>query len=233
MARIGWIKIHRSMADWGWKKDPNMVALWIHILLNANDEDGLFMGKIVKKGSLATGRNSLALETGLTESQVRTCLNKLKNTGEIASTTHGNFSIISITNWECYQDNRQQDSQRDSQRDSHNSRRKNNIYNKPEDVRQEIWDDFVIHRKAKNGSITETVISRFRQEAKKIGWTLEQAIIESCAQNWQGFKADWVKNNQTKGIQNGKSSQNSIRPVPKSKSISAEEFDALRNPVLL
>jgi len=75
---------------------------------------------------------------------------------------------------------------------------------KPHDVSNQVWIDFLDHRKKKKASVSETVISRFRDEAKKIGWTLEQAMIESAAQGWQGFKSDWVKNNATKGIQNGK-----------------------------
>lgn len=79
------------------------------------------------------------------------------------------------------------------------------IPEKPDDVSEQVWRDFILHRKTKEASITETVIASFRQEALKVGWTLEQAMIESCVRNWQGFKAEWVKNNQTKGNKNGKS----------------------------
>jgi uncharacterized protein YdaU (DUF1376 family) len=71
---------------------------------------------------------------------------------------------------------------------------------KPEDVSQEVWDDFITHRKAKKASITQTVINGYRTEASKAGFTLEQAIMHSITQGWQGFKADWVT---TKGTTNG------------------------------
>lgn len=74
------------------------------------------------------------------------------------------------------------------------------IFEKPENVSAQVWQDFLAHRKAKKAPVTETVINRFAQEAQKIGWTLEQALVESCAQNWQGFKAEWVKNSQNRGI---------------------------------
>ena len=39
MDNNGWIKIHRKLLEWEWADDPNMVALWIHLLLNANLTD--------------------------------------------------------------------------------------------------------------------------------------------------------------------------------------------------
>lgn len=109
MIANGWIKLHRGLNGWGWKKDPNTLALWVHLLLNANPKDDYFMGKIIEKGSLATGLNSLSHETGLSISQIRTSLNKLKSTGEIAIKTGQKFSIISIVNWNEYQSDRTQD----------------------------------------------------------------------------------------------------------------------------
>ncbi len=67
---------------------------------------------------------------------------------------------------------------------------------KPDDVTDDTWRDYVTHRKAKRAPVTDTAINRTRTEAAKIGWTLEQALIEQCAQGWQGFKADWVNNRQ-------------------------------------
>jgi uncharacterized protein YdaU (DUF1376 family) len=75
---------------------------------------------------------------------------------------------------------------------------------KPADVSDQAWKDFIKQRKEKRAAVTETAISRMRQEADKIGWSLEQAIIETCARGWQGFKAQWIINDQQKGSQNAK-----------------------------
>lgn len=92
------------------------------------------------------------------------------------------------------------------------------IFEKPENVSEQIWQDFLAHRKAKKAPVTETVINRFAQEAEKIGWTLEQALVESCAQNWQGFKAEWVKNSQNRGI-------GGQQNVPKTRLTRSQQFD--------
>jgi uncharacterized protein YdaU (DUF1376 family) len=62
----------------------------------------------------------------------------------------------------------------------------------PEDVSGQVFIDYIKHRKAKNAPLTQTVIDNMRAEAKKLGWTLEQAMIEGSSRGWQGFKADWV-----------------------------------------
>lgn len=63
---------------------------------------------------------------------------------------------------------------------------------KPDDVSETVWDDFLTARKAKNAPVTTTVISRLKIEAGLLGWTLEQVIAEMCARGWQGFKAQWI-----------------------------------------
>lgn len=40
--------------------------------------------------------------------------------------------------------------------------------------------------------LTETALEAIRREAQKAGWTLEDALRESCARGWMGFKASWV-----------------------------------------
>ena len=63
---------------------------------------------------------------------------------------------------------------------------------KPDEVSKEVWDDFLTHRKAKHAKLTNTALAGIKREADKAGWTLENALTESCARGWTGFKADWV-----------------------------------------
>ena len=64
---------------------------------------------------------------------------------------------------------------------------------KPDDVSNELWADFLKHRKQKKAPVTDRVISLIRNEAKNAGWTLEEALNEVILRNWIGFKAEWVK----------------------------------------
>ena len=67
----------------------------------------------------------------------------------------------------------------------------------PVGVSTEVWDSFVAQRKASKAVITETVIKAIQREANKAGWTLEQALAETVARGWRGFKAEWVLEKQT------------------------------------
>lgn len=64
---------------------------------------------------------------------------------------------------------------------------------KPDDVSNELWADFLNHRKQKKAPVTDRVISLIRNEAKNSGWTLEEALNEVILRNWIGFKAEWVE----------------------------------------
>jgi hypothetical protein len=62
----------------------------------------------------------------------------------------------------------------------------------PPDVSQQVWDDWVTLRKSKKAPITKTVLDGAIAEAKKLGWTLEQFLIEWCNRGSQGLKAEWI-----------------------------------------
>lgn len=65
---------------------------------------------------------------------------------------------------------------------------------RPEDVSEQVWSDWLVHRKSKKSAVSQTVLSTFRREADRVGWSLEQAMVESISRDWRGFKADWIGN---------------------------------------
>ena len=67
---------------------------------------------------------------------------------------------------------------------------------KPADVDEQTWRDFVSHRKNKKASITKTAISGIRKEAEKAGISLTEALSICVIRGWIGFDATWLKNNQ-------------------------------------
>lgn len=63
---------------------------------------------------------------------------------------------------------------------------------KPTDVSDSVWSDFLQIRKAKRSPMTETALQQIRAEADKAGIALQTALEHACARGWQGFKADWL-----------------------------------------
>jgi len=102
-----WIKIFRKLRNWEWYKKPNMVHLFIHLLLCANHKDNNWQGVEIKRGQFLTGRKSLSEDTGISEQSIRTCLINLKSTNEITIKTTNKYSIITLCNYEYYQNEKE------------------------------------------------------------------------------------------------------------------------------
>lgn len=103
MAGNGYIKLFRKMVDWGWYKDANTMRVFMHLLLTANYAETEYMGTTIHPGETVIGRKSLANALGMSEKNVRTALNHLKSTNEVAIRTTNKFSVVTIVNWESYQ----------------------------------------------------------------------------------------------------------------------------------
>jgi len=109
--QLGWIKVHRKLITWEWYKKPNMVHLFLHLLLSANREDGRWQSIEVKRGQLITGRNSLSEDTGISVQSIRTCLINLKSTNELTIKSTKKYSLITICKYEEYQLNEKEANQ--------------------------------------------------------------------------------------------------------------------------
>lgn len=98
-----WVKLFSKLTEWQWYKDQNTKSLFIHCLLKANWKDGKFEGVDVPRGSFVTSLPNLAKELGLTIQGVRTALKHLILTGELTVKTTNKFRVITIKNYELYQ----------------------------------------------------------------------------------------------------------------------------------
>jgi len=99
----GYIRLWRKLNDWEWISDPNVVLVFIHLLLDINFKDKKWHGIDIPRGSVLVGRKSLAKKVGLSEQSIRTALTKLKSTNEITIKSTNKYSLISINNYNLYQ----------------------------------------------------------------------------------------------------------------------------------
>ena len=75
----------------------------MHILLKANYQPSEYKGYKIDAGECVFGRKKWAEDLGLSERQVRTAIEHLKSTNEIATKTTNKFTIITVVNWELWQ----------------------------------------------------------------------------------------------------------------------------------
>ena len=99
----GWIKLYSKFLKWEWIESPEMVSLFIYLLLSANYESKNWHGKVINRGEciLSTVKTSKLL--GMSRQTLRTCLMKLKTTNEIETQSTNKYTIITISNYEKYQ----------------------------------------------------------------------------------------------------------------------------------
>lgn len=149
----GWIKLHRKLLDNPvTMKDADHLAVWIYLLLNAshNEHPALFRGEkiILKPGQLITGRKSIALALHIDESKVERILKSLKSEQQIEQQTSSKNRLISITNWEFYQQSEQQSEQQvnnkrtTSEQQVNTNKNIKNDKNERKDICQNILDLF-------------------------------------------------------------------------------------------
>ncbi len=145
MDNQGFIFLHRRFLDWEWYGEPNMVALFIHILLSANYEAKRWKGIEIERGQFITSLQSLSDAIGVSVMKVRTCLKRLEETGEITTKTTNKYSVITICKYDSYQ----------SQNSDANKQITNNQQtdNKQITIKQQSNNNNIINKEINNNNI--------------------------------------------------------------------------------
>ena len=90
------VTLQSSLLDWEWVSCPETLALWVHILLRASNEDRRWRGILIPKGSVMTTLAELAEASGLSVWQVRVSLKRLVSTSDITLKSTNKFTLITI-----------------------------------------------------------------------------------------------------------------------------------------
>lgn len=99
----GYVKLDRGILEWEWWHDIKTFRLFMYFLVAAEWRDCTYKGEEIKRGSLLSTLPKIASETGLSIKEVRTALNHLKRTGEVAVKTTNKYSVITVNNYNTYQ----------------------------------------------------------------------------------------------------------------------------------
>ena len=108
----GWISTYRKILENPIVcKDSDYFAVWMYLLLNATHKESpaIFNKKkiILKKGQLITSRKSIAEKFDISESKVQRILKTFEIEQQIKQQTCSRNRLISIINWNEYQQSEQ------------------------------------------------------------------------------------------------------------------------------
>ena len=180
----GWICVHRQLLEWEWFSDHNTFRLFVYFMLKANHQDKKWKGILIKRGQHLTSLDAICAGSGLTKSQVRTSIRKLKSTHEIAHESNKQHTVITVINYNLYQSNDTQISTQvtheshtnDTQvtpNNNDNNVKKNNIHQQIADEWNEVFKDEL------------SLVSKVTQKRK--------SAINGCIAEMKGTDHDFSK----------------------------------------
>lgn len=199
-----YIKIDRRILEWEWYQNEHTKNVFLHCLLKANWKDGKWEGKKIPRGSFVTSVKKLSSELNLTEDEIKTALKHLIKTGEITKQTTNKYSVITVSNYDLYQEVTKQNpnnSQRDTEQLQNNSTSIPNLFPTIEEI-EEI--------KESNNNIVRQIVERLNfltgtkyrtntDSTKRIiktrlddGYTLDDfyAVIDKKTKEWKGTEME-------------------------------------------
>lgn len=130
MNKEGWISLYRKFLDWQWYDYPTVKIVFLHCLLSANHKPAKWRDLTIKRGQLITSYEKLAAHNGLSIQQVRTAIGKLQSTNEITYQSTSQYSIITIKNYNLYQDSNMQKTETNNKRVTTNNNNNKRDINK-------------------------------------------------------------------------------------------------------
>lgn len=110
---INWLKLHREiLGNPTIMQDSDYLAVWIWLLLNADhsgEEQRTFNNERItlEPGQLTCGRKQIATALKVNESKIQRILKRFENEQQIEQVTDHKCRLISIVNWDYYQNDEQ------------------------------------------------------------------------------------------------------------------------------
>jgi hypothetical protein len=203
VANNGWICLHRDIQEhWLFNfAEPDKALAWIDLLLLANHEDKKFMvkGRVVecKRGQVAMSQVTLQKRWSMSQNKLKRFLVLLKNDAMIDFETNDLTTIITICNYNKFQDNerpdgrplerpdgRGTDDQTDDKQQLNNLTKQNNLYTY---TREKPAENVVKKQSAKPTKKT-TIPNDFTASNKVLTWYRENGFTEDINKHLDHFK---------------------------------------------
>lgn len=142
MAEIGWIGLHRKISEhWIFprKREFTEFEAWIYLLINASfAESKIKEGNVlhtIKRGDLLTSELKLSIAFKWNRNKVRRFLYLLENDAMITKNSNTKFTIITICNYDSYQDFKPAAKQRTNNKRTTDDQQTNTLKEGKEDKR--------------------------------------------------------------------------------------------------
>jgi hypothetical protein len=117
MSDIGWVKLHRSIVDSKVFADPMVLKIWIWILSRVRFDSRTIAISVgggtvdvpLDAGQFLFGDRSAADALGMPRTSVQRRIKRLEKLGSICVKAGRHYSIVTVTNWQTYQNSSLED----------------------------------------------------------------------------------------------------------------------------
>lgn len=197
------IKIHRKLKERERYTDSNTFRLFFHLLISANHKWQKWKWIEITQWQCIVWRKQLSIDLLLTEQQIRTSLEKLKNSKNITSKPTNKFSLITVCNWELYQSNEDEitnkhtmkqptSNQQVTTNNNDKNIKNNNIYTEEEEKVFKSWkiiSEALINHWIKWFSIPLRRTADHKEAWKKLNkkWIHYEEYIQALRKYWESI----------------------------------------------
>lgn len=203
----GWVKLHRKMADHPlWLSEPfTRAQAWVDLIMLANHADGFVRVRGVRvdvpRGSLGWSEARLATRWRWSRGKARRFLRELETVQQIVQQKNNATSVISITNYDEYQQDGTADGTADGQQtvqqtDTNKNvkkKKKNNKYNTFTPPTTAEVADYVADRTAQGKPRVDAFA--FVDHYTSKGWM----IGKNKMKDWKAAVRTWERNSNDTG----------------------------------
>jgi hypothetical protein len=218
----GYIKLHRGLLDSEVFASESALKIWIWLLLKATYKErfvtlNIGKGEVViklERGQLIFGRKMAETALLINESSVRRKINMFSSRGMIDVKSTNHYSIITICNYDIYNDTENENDQQTTSRrpaddqqvttykkDKKDKKEKNNIFSDlilQNGANEGLLKDWMLIRKSKKCVDTETSAKMFLKQVKKSDININ-LILEKCInKNWASFESCYLDSDKPK-----------------------------------
>lgn len=104
--------MYKSITEWEWFKEHDMTCFFLYLLSRASNAETTYRGNILHPGELLVTREGVCAAVQITERRFRTIMNRMENISHEITTRPGSGgTIVTIVNWEMYQEDADRDCQ--------------------------------------------------------------------------------------------------------------------------
>lgn len=198
----GYIQLHRQLLDSYQFSNPNMLKMWIWMLLRANHKKSVISLKVGKKytdvvvdrGQFIFGRTKASSELEMDESAIYRMVKKLEFQNAITVKSNNQYSIVTICKYDTYNKKEKSDeqpvnSERTATEQPLNTYNNVNNDNKVNKEVVEALNGFIEMRKKIKKPLTERALKMIKEKAWNLSGKNEKNVVlilnQSTLNAWQ------------------------------------------------